>query len=140
MYSGLLLLVALIGFILKLLLQLISALPAVAQMAYEVRPVVIAYLHLVLVGVISSFLLAWYLEKDLLKTRSAQCGIMLYLISFFGMELCLLLTPWWNLISKLVVFPASNYTFIFCAFLCLSCLILFRSAFSSKTEKSQYEG
>jgi hypothetical protein len=131
-YSKLLLIIALIGFTLKLLLQLISASPPIAQMAYELRPVVIAYLHLVLVGIVSSFFVAWYLEKNLLKKRTAKSSIILYVMSFLGMELCLLLTPWWNVINKLVVFSASEYTFFFSAFLCLSFFMLAGSAFSRK--------
>jgi hypothetical protein len=127
--SQLLLSVALIAFALKLLLQFASAFPLVAQMAYELRPIVIAYLHLVLVGVISSILFVWYLEKNLLKKPTAKRGIILYLISFAGMELCLVLTPWWSFLAKSVLFSASTYTLFFSALLCLSCFILFRSAY-----------
>jgi hypothetical protein len=137
-YSRLLLIVALLSFVLKLLLQLISASPFIAQMAYELRPVVIAYLHLVLVGLISSFLLAWYLEENLLEQSAAKRGIILYLVSFLGMEICLLLTPWWKAIASVVFFKASEYTFFFSAFLCLSFFILFKSALFSKPEKSHY--
>ncbi|GAB3255617.1 hypothetical protein GCM10027347_16870 [Larkinella harenae] len=45
-----------LAFILKLLLQTASALPWAAQWAYEQRSLVIAYLHLVFIGVISFFL------------------------------------------------------------------------------------
>jgi hypothetical protein len=41
----------------KLLLQLGSTIPAISKLAFGFRPVVIAYLHLVLLAVISLFLL-----------------------------------------------------------------------------------
>ena len=54
---------ALCALIIKCLLQLVSAHQNVADLAYYMRPVVIAYLHLVLVGIITIFLLVWYVEK-----------------------------------------------------------------------------
>lgn len=43
----------------KILLQLGSTIPVVSKLAFGFRPVVIAYLHLVLLGIISSFLLIY---------------------------------------------------------------------------------
>lgn len=56
-----------IALIIKLLLQLVSVIPVVAQLAFEIRFYVIGYLHLVLIGVISFFLLGWYFEQGYLK-------------------------------------------------------------------------
>jgi hypothetical protein len=133
--SGVLLLVAFMSFTLKLFLQAISALPAIAQMAYELRPIVIAYLHLVLVGIISSFLFVWYLEEDLLGKRSVNGGVILYLVSFLGMEICLLLSPWWSQMAKGDLFQNGEYTLFFSVFLSLSYFIIFISSFFSKTKK-----
>ena len=83
---------------LKSLLQLVSAEPEMARLAYSMRPVVIAYLHLVLVGVITLFLLTWYLETGLVKRSTATRGIVALLIGFIGSEICLTLIPWWNAI------------------------------------------
>jgi hypothetical protein len=52
------------SFGLKLLLQFISAYPSIAQLAYEVRFYVMTYLHLVLIGMVSFFLVGWYYEKS----------------------------------------------------------------------------
>lgn len=60
-------LLAVFALIVKLLLQLVSVVPVVAQLAFEVRFYVIAYLHLVLIGVVSFFLLGWYHEQEYLK-------------------------------------------------------------------------
>lgn len=52
---------------LKLALQTASALPWASRWAYEQRHLVIAYLHLVFIGVISFFLLAWAIHHGRLR-------------------------------------------------------------------------
>ena len=47
---------------LKILLQLGSTIPALSQLAFGFRPIVIAYLHLVLLAIISLFLLFYFLR------------------------------------------------------------------------------
>ena len=54
---------SLVAFMLKLALQLFSAFPSVALLAFERRFYIIAYLHLVLLGFVTFFLLAWYSEQ-----------------------------------------------------------------------------
>lgn len=49
-----------IAFSIKLGLQLGSTIPAVSKLAFGFRPIVIAYLHLILLAVISMFLLVYY--------------------------------------------------------------------------------
>lgn len=60
---------------LKLTLQLLSALPWAAQLAYAQRNLVIAYLHLVFIGVISFFLLAWASHKGAVRCSGAAFGL-----------------------------------------------------------------
>ena len=72
---------AAISLIIKLVLQLISVVPVVAQLAFAVRFYVMAYLHLVLIGVISFFLLGWYHEQGYL--RKVPGGILFLLILAF---------------------------------------------------------
>lgn len=55
-----LLVIALLSFSVKLILQLTSSWPSVAHLANDFRHYVIAYLHLVFIGMISFFLLAYY--------------------------------------------------------------------------------
>jgi hypothetical protein len=55
----------------KFVLQTASSIPAMAQLAFGLRPVVIAYLHLVLLGIISLFLIFWFYTHDVLKSTSA---------------------------------------------------------------------
>lgn len=104
----------------KFLLQVASAHPFVVQMAYELRPVVIGYLHLVLVGAISSFLLAWYLEQDFIHKTLTLPATGIFLFSFIGMECILVLYPWWSSIAGYVAFDAADWCFGFASLLSMS--------------------
>lgn len=87
--------VSLAAYILKVLLQLASALPAIAQMAYLVRNFTIGYLHLVFLGFVSFFLLAWFARQGFLQleSKSGKWGIALFLAGFILTELYLIGQP-----------------------------------------------
>jgi len=85
-YAGVFMFLAIACFALKCVLQLISAHPVVAQMALEVRPFLIAYLHLVVVGTVSLFLLAWCIEIKIITLHSPLL-VLLVVTGFFGTEL-----------------------------------------------------
>lgn len=112
--------------ILKFLLQLASAHPCVADLAYALRPVVIAYLHLVLVGIITFFLLVWYIEKQLVKASLAKLSILLLFAGFIGSEICLVLSPWWSVVvgsgvtAALIIFVSSVLMFLACGLFYIS--------------------
>jgi hypothetical protein len=63
----------------KLLLQLISTIPLISTLAYGFRPIVIGYLHLVLLGVITLFLIGFMLSTHLIVTRKISiAGILIF--------------------------------------------------------------
>lgn len=64
-----LLLLSAIALTIKLLLQLGSTHPALSQLAFGFRPIVIGYLHLVLLGVITIFILGYIISMNLLAAR-----------------------------------------------------------------------
>jgi hypothetical protein len=136
-YSLVLLSAALIALTLKLSLQGASAFPVVAQMANELRPVVIAYLHLVLVGMVTAFILAWYIEHDLVKTRLLKPAALIFLVAFSGMEIVLVVWPWWSSVSSITRFSAAEYCFAFAALLAFSYLLFILGSFLNKTDKNQ---
>lgn len=69
------------GLSIKLLLQLASTVPYVSQLAFGFRPIVIAYLHLVLVAVISLFLIFYTKANRLFfSTKKLKFGIFIFLI------------------------------------------------------------
>lgn len=63
-----LLLLAGLAFTIKLILQLGSTIPSLSQLAFGFRPIVIGYLHLVLLGVISISLIGYILSFQLMRT------------------------------------------------------------------------
>ncbi len=80
-----LLLFSFIAFAAKIILQLFSALPSVALMAYHYRNFVIAYLHLVLLGFISAFFFArvFAFFKDV---KAVKRGLSFFIFSFLTTE------------------------------------------------------
>ncbi len=87
--------ISLAAYVVKVLLQLASALPAIAQMAYLVRNFTIAYLHLVFLGFVSFFLLGWFARQGFLRlhTTSGKAGIFVFLGGFVLTELYLIGQP-----------------------------------------------
>ncbi|TPE44064.1 hypothetical protein [Pontibacter mangrovi] len=85
--SGLLILSAL-AFILKTLMQFSTAFPYMANLAYNIRHFIIGYLHLVLIGFVSFFILAWLAQQGWLSLRQrfSRCGISLFILAFVGSE------------------------------------------------------
>lgn len=76
---------AFISYALKVLLQLLSAIPVLTRMVYEAKSfVVIGYIHLVTLGVISSFIIAWMgmVGKMPLQGKISQIGGGLFIIGF----------------------------------------------------------
>lgn len=74
----------------KLLLQLGSTIPALSQLAFGFRPIVIAYLHLVLLAVISLFLLFYiYVNHFFFISKPIKFGIILFSVGVFLNELVL---------------------------------------------------
>jgi hypothetical protein len=84
-----LLLLSFVAFGLKVILQIFSALPSVASLAYQNRNFVIAYLHLVLLGFISAFFFA-RIFASLQNIKAVKQGLSFFLVSFFTTELLLL--------------------------------------------------
>lgn len=63
----------------KLLLQLGSTIPSLSDLAFGFRPIVIGYLHLVLLGVITLFLLGYmFAEKYIFQNKIAKAGIFIF--------------------------------------------------------------
>jgi hypothetical protein len=63
--------VALVSFALKIVFQFISIFPAIGKIAFGFRPIVIGYLHLVLLGLMTTFIMG-YLKKEEQKFLANQ--------------------------------------------------------------------
>ena len=78
---------SLLSLSIKVSLQFASAFPAVAQLAYQVRYFIIGYLHLSLIGFVSTFLIAFFLQQRLyILEMQSKIGLILLLLFFFLTE------------------------------------------------------
>lgn len=123
-----LLVIVVAGFTLKILLQLASAHPVVAQMAYTWRPLMMAYLHLFLAGVVSLFLMIWHLETGIIARRSAVRMIGLFVAGLAGSEVALVLQPWWYAWFGHTVFLPAHVVFAFSVLMVMGMAGLWGSA------------
>ena len=81
-----------VGFALsvKFILQLGSTIPALSQLTFGFRPIVIAYLHLVLLAVISLFLLFYiYANHFFYINKQIKFGIIIFSIGVLLNEIVL---------------------------------------------------
>jgi hypothetical protein len=68
-----------LALIVKFLLQLGSTVPAVSELAFGFRPIVIAYLHLILLAIISLFLLFYvYANNFIAINKRTILGLILF--------------------------------------------------------------
>ena len=84
---------SLLALILKLLMQSVSVIPAVSPFAFGYRPIVVGYLHLVLLGFVSFGLLGGFLQSGMLslKNRTTRAGSVLFISGVVLNEFLLLL-------------------------------------------------
>lgn len=76
----------------KLLLQLGSTIPSLSNLAFGFRPIVIGYLHLVLLGVISLFLLGSLFSEDYFYTnKRSVTGIYIFSCAVILNEILLMI-------------------------------------------------
>lgn len=117
-------LLSIVSFTLKLALQLLSAVPIMAQWAYEVRHLVIGYLHLVLLGFITLFLLAYFVEQKLLFIgyRSVRWGLGCFVTGILITELLIFGEGLANLFSTTI--PSFNLLLFFASLLMPTGLLL----------------
>lgn len=80
-----------LAFTIKLLLQAGSIHPALSQLSYGFRPIIIGYLHLVLLGVTSIFILGYIIALDLIPAgRTFMKGIFIFVAGIIINELLLM--------------------------------------------------
>ncbi len=75
---------------LKFILQIGSTIPLIGKLAFGFRPIVIAYLHLVLLAIISGFILVYLFTNQLVaQNNSIKKAFALFIIGVFLNELVL---------------------------------------------------
>jgi hypothetical protein len=93
-YINLLLVIGLTCLETKLYLQFFSGIPAIANYVFHDRNIIIVYLHMVLLGFITSFLIAWWFKLNPSRMKVYfYWSILNFLLGFMGSEtiLCLII-------------------------------------------------
>ena len=89
-WVGLLCYTAILAITIKFLLQSISVIPSLSQLVFGIRPIIIAYLHLVLLGVYSLFLISYLAIKNYVTVNTIfKNGAIIFLIGVLLNELLL---------------------------------------------------
>ncbi len=130
----LLFLVIALALTLKLLLQLGSTVPAISKLAYSFRPIVIAYLHLVLLLIISVFLLTFMYGTGLLRqNKPTRITLLVFVIGVILNETVLAVQGIWSF--SYTVIPYANEALFGIALLMLTSVLLL-AAFQLRPDKS----
>lgn len=83
---------ACIALSIKLLLQLGSTIPSLSTLAFGFRPIVIGYLHLILLGVITLFIIGYMITEKLISLKPASIkAIKLFIAGIIINELLLMI-------------------------------------------------
>jgi hypothetical protein len=122
--GGRLLLLSAIALTIKLLLQLGSTHPALSQLAFGFRPIVIGYLHLVLLGVITIFILGYIISMNFIAARKYFLrGIWIFISGIIINEI-LLMTQGVAGLSYIII-PCINESLLVAALIMFSGILVF---------------
>ncbi len=124
--KGLLCAVALAASI-KFLLQTFSVIPSLSVLAYSFRPIVVGYLHLVLLGVITLFLLAFVFQAEIFsRTRLVGFSVAAFVVGVILNELLLMVQGAGGIVGVYVphipvgLAVVAGVMFVSLVFLCLA--------------------
>lgn len=91
-WGGFLIKLAFVCFVGKIVMQSVVAVPVIAEAAYTIRNYVIGFVHLILLGAVTPFLIGFAARQQLLASGIlSRIGITLFMIGFAGSELILFL-------------------------------------------------
>jgi hypothetical protein len=126
-YINILLILGLTCLEIKLYLQFLSGIPALAEFVFSNRNIIIVYLHMVLLGFITSFLISWWYRLNPVSMPVYfSWSILNFILGFLGSETVLLLlilgvfknfSLAWQFLFLFSVFMLAGFTGIFTAFL-----------------------
>jgi hypothetical protein len=116
---------ALLAFLLKIIMQALSTIPAISHYAFGYRPIVIGYLHMVLLGLVSFFLAGFFLQQRLLdqQHRLSRWGLSLFILSVVSNELLLMMQGAWSIRFESVPY-ANQLLFVVSVLISVSLLVL----------------
>jgi hypothetical protein len=113
----------------KILLQLGSTIPAVSKLAFGFRPIVIAYLHLVLLLIVTVFLLTFLFNNGLIhQNKNSRKAIVIFTIGAIANEVILAIQGIASF--SYTVIPFANEMLFVAAFILLFGVVLLLTSFS----------
>lgn len=124
--------------LIKGILQVLILVPSLDQYAFGLRPVIIAYLHLVLIGVVSFYIFHYLIkERILLMSENLNKGLLIFLLGFILNEIVLVLQglSWLNIVGL----PLTNETLFLAAILMLVGLIVVTTSIFKKDNQRKLE-
>lgn len=117
-----------IALTLKLLLQLASAYPPLGKLAFGFRPIIVGYLHLVLLGTITIFILGYLLNLRILKINKwGMKGLYIFVFGIIMNEILLMTQGIFAL--NYIAIPWINEFLLFTAFGLLVGIVVFLTGF-----------
>ncbi|MFZ1678033.1 MAG: hypothetical protein WBP41_02455 [Saprospiraceae bacterium] len=126
-----LILIIALAFTFKLFLQLGSTVPAISKLAFGFRPIVIAYLHLVLLLIVSMFLLTFMYSTALLhQTKKTRIPLLVFASGVILNEI-VLATQGIGAFSYTVIPYANEILFVIALILLISSLFLAAAQFQT---------
>jgi len=123
-----------IALTLKLLLQLGSTIPSLSILAYGFRPIVIGYLHLVLLGVISLFILGYMTGCNYINMNKVTIrGIFIFVTGIILNEILLMIQGVCDL--GYINIPYINESLLVTALILFAGILVINIGQSDKTAK-----
>jgi hypothetical protein len=90
---------AFLALVLKITMQAFSVIPSISHFAFGFRPIVIGYLHLVLLGLVTFFIIGFLLQQKLLDISSpmARRGLAFFITGVVLNETLLMIQGIWSI-------------------------------------------
>lgn len=121
-----------VAYSLKVLLQTASAIPMLNKFSYVYHPIIIAYLHLVLLMCVSVFLVFLILEQFIYELfRRFKLGLVLLLLSILANEIVLGLMGIFSIFGKPLIW-AEQMLFVISFLVMLSVVLILRVVIKNK--------
>lgn len=125
---------SLFSFSLKIIFQMASAFPAVAEIAFQIRNFIISYLHIVFIGFVSFFIIAFLISvNEFSLGKRYKAGLLLFVSGFIASEV-LLYIQGIGIWSNLYVLPAYTRVLFW-----VSLPMVIGAAFLIRTDFSGYK-
>lgn len=116
----------------KLFLQIFSTIPSLSELAFGFRPIVIGYLHLILLGVITLFIIGYILSDKLLPhNKLVNVGIIVFTSGVILNEIFLMIQGVTAL--SYIIIPYMNEGLIFTAAVLFAGLLLLNLGINKQT-------